>query len=58
MKFSNFAKFALTFATGVFAGMYYMHTRMREDYQEYADDHIESMRQYFAVKEAKIEEEV
>ena len=58
MKFSNFAKIALTFAAGVFTGMYYMHTRMREEYQAYADDQIESMRQHFAEKEAKMEEEI
>lgn len=58
MKFSNFTKLALTFAAGVFAGMYYMHTRMREEYQAYADDQIESMRQHFAEKEAKMEEEI
>ena len=58
MKFSNFAKFALTFAAGVFAGMCYMHTRMREEYQAYTDEQIESMRQHFAEKEAKMDQEI
>ena len=47
MKLVNIAKLALTFAAGVFAGAYYMHTSMREKYQSYADEQIESMRQHF-----------
>lgn len=58
MKLLNLAKFALTFAAGVFAGAYYMHTRMREEYQNYADEQIESMRQHFAEKEAKMDAEI
>lgn len=58
MKLGNFVKMALVFASGVFAGMYYMHTRMRDEYQTYADEQIEDMKQHYEEKERHMEEEI
>ena len=54
MKLSSFMKSVLIFGAGVLTGAYYMHTRMRSEYQAFADEQINDIKDCYKEKEEKL----
>ena len=48
----------LLVGAGFAAGAYFMHVRMREEYQKFADAQIEDVREHYKKKEQTIDEQV
>lgn len=57
MKIPSLVKFVVTFGAGVLAGAYYMHTRMRSEYQAYADEQIDEIKASYKEKAEKLDAE-
>ena len=43
---------------GFGAGAYFMHVRMRKEYQRFADEQIEDVKNHFAAREKKLDKEI
>ena len=54
----NWIRDILLVGAGFAAGAYFMHVRMRDEYQKFADAQIEDVREHYKKKEQTIDEQV
>lgn len=54
----NWIRDILLVGAGFAAGAYFMHVRMREEYQKFADAQIEDVREHYKKKEQHIDEQI